>query len=174
MKFKVSCDLDGVICDFYTPYLERFGNPKKDSIITKHVNGILKCDKDFWLNLPVIHQLNFEVKQYTTARVIPKQWIKEYLQNNNFPKAPIYQIMGYGLSKVPKIKMGGCNVHIDDSLKVFIDCNLNGVPCLLMDSIENRRWGPIGRIYTLDINEIEECYHLFLDTVFPYFKELIR
>ena len=70
--------------------------------------------------------------------------------------------------------MGGCNLHIDDSLQVFIDCNLNGIPCLLMDNSANQSWGPIGRIYSLDKYEVEDCYHLFKDTMFPYFKELVR
>lgn len=173
MNLKISMDLDGCLCDFYGPYLEKFGNPPNEKTITKHVNTVLRKDKDFWMNLPVINELNWIPKQYTTARIIKKQWIKEYLDKMMFPKAPIYQIFGYSLSKYQKIKMGGCHLHIDDSLSVFQDLNTKGIPCLLLDSISNKQWGPIGRIYSLDEEEIIETYYLFKNTLFPHFKELI-
>ena len=166
-------DLDGCLCDFYGAYYARFGVPKKDSDITKNVQTILLKDKEFWLNLPVLNELNFQPRQYTTARIIPKQWIKEYLAKELFPKAPIYQIHGYSLSKYSKIKMGGCDVHIDDSIHVFTDLNSKGIPCLLLDAPNNQDWGPIGRIYSLDKDEIEDVYYLFKETMFPYFNELI-
>lgn len=174
-NLKISCDIDGVLADFYGPYFERFGMPKKDSEITKNVTRILINDKDFWMNLPVLNELNWTPKQYTTARVIKKQWIKDYLDKELFPKAPIYQIHCYNLSKFSKIKMGGCHLHIDDSLSVFKDLNSKGMPCLLLDSPGNQAYSdPIGRIYSLDKEEIEETYHLFLNTVFPHFKEFIQ
>ena len=173
MNLKVSMDLDGCLCDFYGPYLKRFGEPDKDSTITKNVNTILAKDKEFWMNLPVLNELSWTPRQYTTARIIRKQWIKEYLAKEKFPKAPVYQSYGYGLSKYSKVRMGGCHLHVDDSISVFKDLNSKGVPCLLLDTPINREWGPIGRIYTLDREEIEETYHLFKSTLFPYFKELL-
>lgn len=170
----ISLDIDGCICDFYNPYIERFGIPKKDNEISKNIYRVLSKDRDFWLNLPVINRPTFKVHQYTSARSIPKAWVKKYLEDNAMPKAPIYQLLNYYLSKVPRIKMGGCNLHIDDSLRVFIDCNLNGIPCLLMDNPANQDWGPIGRIYSLDKDEVEDCYHLYMDTMFPYFKEILK
>lgn len=170
MKLNISIDLDGVLADFYSPYLERFGNPKNDFEITRNTARILKYDRDFWLNLPVINELKWIPKQYTTARIIKKQWIKDYLKINMFPKAPIYQVFGYSLSKFPRIK--GCHLHIDDSFSVFKDLNSKGLPCLLLDNENNREWGPYGRIYSLDLDEIEDVYYLFLKTVFPHFKEL--
>ena len=167
-------DLDGCLCDFYGPYLNRFGNPKSDADITRNVQTVLLKDKDFWLNLPVINQLNFTPRQYTTARIIPKRWVKEYLDKELFPKAPVYQVLGYGISKYSKVKMGGCHLHIDDSLSVFIDLNKKGIPCLLLDSPGNRSWDePVGRIYSLDRDEIESAYYLFKETIFPYFNEFI-
>ena len=68
---------------------------------------------------------------------------------------------------------GRVDVHIDDSLKVFIDLNTKGIPCLLMDSPYNQEWGPIGRVYTLNLEEIEEVYSLFINTVFKDFKNLL-
>lgn len=173
-RLVISLDIDGCICDFYNPYIERFGIPKKDNEISKNIYRVLSKDRDFWLNLPVINRPTFKVHQYTSARSISKAWIKKYLEDNAMPKAPIYQLLNYYLSKVPRIKMGGCNLHIDDSLRVFIDCNLNGIPCLLMDNPANQDWGPIGRIYSLDKDEVEDCYHLYMDTMFPYFKEILK
>jgi len=173
-KLKVSLDIDGCICDFYTPYINKFGIPKRDSDITKNVIGPLRKDREFWLSLPVINRPNFEVRQYTTARCIPKRWIKDYLKGTNMPEAPVYQLFSHCLSKVPKIKMGGCDVHIDDSLSVFIDCNSKGIPCLLMDNESNQSWGPVGRIYSLDKDEVYDCYNLFIATMFPHFNELLN
>lgn len=173
-RLVISLDIDGCICDFYNPYIERFGIPKKNNEISKNIYRVLSKDRDFWLNLPVINRPTFKVHQYTSARSIPKAWVKKYLEDNAMPKAPIYQLLNYYLSKVPRIKMGGCNLHIDDSLRVFIDCNLNGIPCLLMDNPANQDWGPIGRIYSLDKDEVEDCYHLYTDTMFPYFKEILK
>ena len=173
-RLVISLDIDGCICDFYNPYIERFGIPKKDNEISNNIYRVLSKDKDFWLNLPVINKPTFKVHKYTSARSIPKAWIKKYLEDNAMPKAPVYQLLNYYLSKVPRIKMGGCNLHIDDSLRVFIDCNLNGIPCLLMDNPSNQDWGPIGRIYSLDKDEVEDCYHLYMDTMFPYFKEILK
>ena len=117
--------------------------------------------------------MNWAPAQYTTARTIKKKWIKDYLEKEGFPKAPVYQIFGYSLSKYHHIKAGGCHLHIDDSLSVFKDLNSKGIPCLLYDNPGNQDWGPIGRIYSLDINEIEDAYRLFINTIFPYFKKLI-
>ena len=71
--------------------------------------------------------------------------------------------------------MGGCHLHIDDSLSVFMDLNKRGIPCLRLDSPSNQNWDePIGRIFSLDKDEIEDAYWLFKSTIFPYFKEFIK
>mgnify|MGYP003430292425 FL=1 len=69
---------------------------------------------------------------------------------------------------------GRVDVHIDDSLSVFIDLNTKGIPCLLIDSPNNQEWGPIGRIFSLNLDEIEDAYELFMNTVFTNFKDLLR
>lgn len=170
---RISLDLDGTIVDFYHHYISRFGIPKNDFEITKNVVGVLRRDKNFWLSQPIINMPNFIPHSYCTARVISKELIKKQLVVNNLPKAPIYQVRGVSLSKAPQLKRSGADVHVDDSLSVFIDLNLKGIPCLLLDSPNNQSWGPIGRIFSLDKDEIEDTYHLFLDTIFPHFKSLI-
>ena len=64
-------------------------------------------------------------------------------------------------------------MFIDDSVSNFKAMNLAGVPCLLMDAEHNRSWGPIGRVYSLNMSEIEEVYNLFMLTVFDNFDKLV-
>lgn len=173
MRFRIGLDLDDTVCAFYDPYFKRFGMPRKGSEITKNVTRILINDKDFWLGLPVINRPNFVPSLYCTKRVHPKAWSRKFLEINELPLAPIYQVYCQTSSKAPRIK-GRCDVFIDDSISNFIDLNMRGVPCLLIDSDYNREWGPIGRIFSLDKDEIENCYHLFKETMLPYFRELIN
>ncbi len=167
---RISCDLDDTIFDFKRHYNSIFGIPKRDTDISRN---IWKTSKDFWLEQPVINRPNFTPHNYCTARVINKRIIKKQIEINSLPNVPIYQVFGYGLSKSSQLKRSGADVHIDDSLRVFIDLNLKGIPCLLMDSENNQEWGPIGRVYSLDKDEIEETYYLFMNTVFDNFKDLI-
>lgn len=51
--------------------------------------------------------------------------------------------------------------------------NLSGLPCLLIDAPHNQSWGPIGRIYSLNIEEIEDVYELFIKTIFNNFRNLL-
>lgn len=172
MRLKVSYDLDDTLVSFKGYYESVYGIPKCDSDITKNVMGPLRKDRDFWLNQPLI-RIPDKVHNYCTARVISKDWIKKQLEINNLPKAPIYQVFGVNLSKYPKLMKSGADVHIDDSIRVFKDLNSKGFPCLLIDSPHNQDIDmPFGRIYSLDKDEIEEVFHLFKKTIFPYFKEL--
>ena len=173
MSLKISLDLDDTIVSFMDHYVSRFGTPKKDLEITKNVRGVLLKDKNFWMTQPLINVPDFIPVQYTTARLISKSWIKQQIALNNLPNSPVYQIKGYGLSKA-KMLRGRVDVHIDDSLSVFIDLNTKGIPCLLIDSLNNQEWGPIGRIFSLNLDEIEDAYELFMNTVFTNFKDLLR
>lgn len=168
-SLKISLDLDDTIFSFTDHYVSKFGKPKSDIEITKNVNTILKKDHNFWLSQPIISFPNFIPHMYCTARIISKYLIKKQLIINNLPKAPIYQIKGYGLSKFSKVRMGGCDLHIDDSLSVFFDLNLKGFPCLLYTNNGNLSWGDVGRIHTLNLDEIELAYNSILKI---NFKEL--
>ena len=170
---KIGLDIDNTLADFDGAYIKRFKRwPNKDWAITRNVEHILIKEKDFWLNLRVIRRPDFAPKLYCSARVNSKRWTKQYLEEQDFPKAPLYQIPGYKLSKA-KVLRGRVDVFIEDSLKNFIDLNSNGIPCLLIDSPKNRDWGPIGRIYNLDYYHIEDTYDLFMSTIFQNFKGLL-
>ena len=172
MKLKIGLDLDDTVNSWYPEYLKMFGAPKNNYEITKNVHNKLKNNKKFWLNLPIINRPNFDVTLYCTKRIIPKQWCRQFLIENNLPIAPIYQVFCQSSPKSTRIK-GRIDVFIDDSISNFIEMNLHGVPCLLMDTPNNQDWGPVGRIYSLDINEIEDAYRLFINTIFPNFKKLL-
>lgn len=170
---RIGLDIDGVLADFNNGYLKRFKKwPNHDWAITRNVEHILSKEREFWINLDVINYPDFKPRLYCSARVNNKRWTKQFLKENDFPNSPLYQIPGYKLSKAKTLK-GRVDVFIEDSLKNFIDLNLNGIPCLLMDSEYNREWGPIGRIYSLNYDEIEEVYNLFMETVFNNFKNLL-
>lgn len=169
---RIGLDIDDVLAGFMSTYLARFGTPKTDFEITKNVSRILVNDRDFWLNLPVINTIDFIPELYCTKRVNSKDWTRKWLLNNDFPNRPIYQVICQVRNKADFIK-GRVDVFIDDSISNFINMNLAGVPCLLKDTEYNQSWGPIGRIYSLDEEEIEDTYHLLLDTVFRDFKQLL-
>lgn len=171
---KIGLDLDGTLDDFWNPYLEKFGEPKTNSEVTKNVHRKLQTDKDFWLNLPVIHRINFEPTLYCTKRTIPKNWSKQWLEENNFPNKPLYQMLYQHGNKADMIK-GRVDIFIDDSISNFIKMNLSGVPCLLIDSHDNQHMPPILKVYSLDIEEIKDVYDLALKTeVFKDFKKIFN
>lgn len=165
---KIGLDLDDTINYWWSEYVKRFGSPKNDFEIIKNIQRKLKKDKEFWINLPLKHYPNFEAELFCTKRVIPKTWSREYLIKHNIKVKPIYQ-QWYQYGKKSTLIKGRIDVFIDDSISNFTELNLAGVPCLLMDSENNQHWGPIGRIYSLDYNEIEQAYVDFME-VFPNFK----
>lgn len=174
-NLRISLDLDGVLCDFESGYLKRFKKwPNHDWAITRNVSNILIHEREFWLNLPVLNEVNFQPKMYCSARVNPKRWTKQYLRDNNFPEAPLFQVPGYKLSKYKTLK-GRCDVHIEDSVKNFLDLNSKGVPCLLLNNEANAYLGPILRIYTLDKDEILDTYYLAKETgIFDEFDKIFN
>ena len=172
MSLRIGLDVDDCIANFHDGYIRRFGKfSEHDWCISRNVNHILIKERDFWLNLPVLRLPDFEPRLFCSARVNNKRWTKKYLTNLGLT-SPLYQIPGYHLSKA-KVLKGRVDVFIDDSLKNFIDLNLQGIPCLLMDSPCNQQWGPIGRVFSLKERDIEETYELFVDTVFKNFQQIV-
>ena len=64
---------------------------------------------------------------------------------------------------------------MEQSLKESIDKFRNKLNLLFeADQPDNQEWGPIGRIFTLNKEEILDAYHLFIDTgMFDNFKTLL-
>ena len=151
----IGCDLDNVIFDFNTAYENRFGvkmNPywKANYQMNEHLKE-LELDKDFWINLPVLHRPSFEVDYYVTARSIPTEWIEESLQKNGLPCAPVLTVP-WDASKVEILKKKGISVMIDDRFSNYKEINEAGIFCYLMDAPHNKYYD-VGhrRIYNLNI-----------------------
>jgi hypothetical protein len=159
-KLKIGLDIDEVLANWWDPYKQRFGIPKTDSEITKNCNQKLSRDREFWLNLPVIRRnIGFDPTLYCTKRSCLKTYTKDWLDNNNFPHKPVYQVLYQKANKANYIK-GRIDVFVDDSPFNFITMNRSGVPCLLMNTEYNQYLGPILRIDTLDYDEIADAYYL--------------
>jgi hypothetical protein len=159
-RLKIGCDLDDTIFGFSKGYLNRFKKwPKYDWAITRNVTNILINERDFWINLPVIRRPNFEPKLYCSSRVNKKCWTKKAIEINDLPNSPLYQVPGYNIPKSKYIK-GRIDVFIEDSPHQWKALNLAGIPCLLIDSPNNKELGPILKIYSLDYDEIEDAFNL--------------
>lgn len=169
---RIGLDIDDVLADFWHTYLNRFGTPKTDSEITRNVQRKLKTDRNFWINLPVINKPDFIPELYCTKRVNPKAHTRKWLELNDFPIRPIYQVLYQKGNKADFIK-GRVDVFIDDSISNMVKMNLSGVPCLLMNTETNQHWGPVGRIFSLSKEEILDTYHLFMNTVYPNFRKYV-
>mgnify|MGYP006375579759 FL=1 len=157
MKLRIGLDLDDTLNEFMNPYLKRFGYPKSDGEITKNVQQVLIKDREWWVNLPVKNKINFIPELYCTQRVCNKDYSKSWLKNNGYRSKPVYQVLCQRANKARYIK-GKVDIFIDDSVSNFIQMNLAGLPCLLIASESNEKWGSYGKIYSLDKEEIEYGY----------------
>lgn len=156
---RIGLDLDDTINYWWDIYLKRFGKPVDDTEVTYNVVNVLKFDRDFWESLPVKNRPEgFEPALYCTARVNNKRWTKHWLEKNGFPKKPVYQRFGYGLSKAPMIK-GRVDVFIDDSPFNVFDLNQNGIPCLMLRTPQNEHVEFKYKINTLNYDEIIYQYN---------------
>lgn len=172
-KIRWGLDIDDCILEFWNPYCKRFPKPNQsDFEITKNVRKLC-FDKDFWVNLPELHRPDFEIELFCTKRINPKQYTREWLIKHDFQVKPIYQ-QYYQYGSKSKLIKGRVDCFIDDSIKNVIELNTNGIPCLLMDSPANQSYGPIGRVYSLDYEEVMDIYEMFMYQIFPYYKDYIN
>lgn len=155
-KLEIGLDIDQVLADFMNPYIDRFGI-QPDKMITKHCTKILSKDRDFWINLPKIQDIDFTPSIYCSKRVNPKQWSKDWLIKNGFPNVPLYQLF-YQRGNKARMVRNKVDVFIDDSPSNCMDLLKAGIPCLLMDSNWNREFNTPLRIYSLQYSEIEYTY----------------
>ena len=158
-RLRIGTDCDGCIDDFWNPYVKKFGHPKSDKEITRNVQRKLQYDKEFWTTLPVLHRVDFIPTLYCTKRTSLKSYLRQWIEENNFPVSPIYQVLYQKGNKAPYIK-GRIDVFVDDSIENFISMNMSGVPCLLMDNPSNEHLGPILRVHSLQRDEIEDVFYL--------------
>ena len=168
---RIGLDIDDCIVDFWGSYCKRFTNPNdlKQESINKNLYRILRTDRDFWINLPLINYPNFIPELYCTKRINSKEYTKESFRKHNLPQSPIFQLYTHSGRKSVLIK-GRVDVFIDDSIDNFLEINKSGIPCLLFNTDNNKYFNTIGRIYKLDYNEIVNVYNSFIIYEFNIIK----
>lgn len=163
MSLRIGLDIDDCLAGFWEAYCQYFDtehNPKMliDHIITKNVEQTLKHDRSFWLNLPVINEIDFVPELYCTKRVNNKAWTRQWLLMNGFPDRPIYQMYYQKGNKADLIK-GKIDVLIDDSLSNVLKCHKSGVPALLYHTNRTEEY-PMFKVFSISRDEIIDAYSI--------------
>ena len=151
---KIVLDVDDVVADFIGHYQNTF-NVKLNKYWSSSY-GIkgnldkLKEDKEFWLNLPKLRNVPFEVHAYVSSRSIPVEWTQEWIEKNGLPCAPVYHVP-WDTSKVELLKKIGCDILIDDKYANFQEVTKAGMFCYLMDAAHNKHYN-VGHRRIFDLN----------------------
>ena len=149
-----------ILCEFYHIYPQgddRIMAPTTKPIVALDLDNVifdlkqLEKDKDFWVNIPILHKPCFEVDYYITARNIPVEWIEESLQKNGLPCAPVH-VVPWDQSKLAHLRDLKIDIFIDDKYENYKEATDAGIFCYLMDAPHNQYYN-VGhrRIYNLDI-----------------------
>lgn len=159
-KIRIGLDIDDVLCKWEETYCKYFNinflQEHDDELINYNVKNVLSKNKDFWINIPLKHRIDFYPELYCTKRCIPLSWTKEFLKKNNFPIRPIIQI-DYQDNKSRYLK-DKVDLFIDDSVSNFQDITNENIKCFLMDSNSNKNFTSKYRIYSITKNNIVKKY----------------
>lgn len=153
---KIGLDIDGVLCDFFKGYHEKFKGPVfnhwySDYATGQHLQEVIK-DDEFYLSLPALidgKDIPFEPHCYITTRSIPVEWTEKWLQKNGFPTKKVYSLP-FGSSKVEVAKEAGIDIFVDDKYENFVELNNGGICTFLFDAPHNQKYN-VGfkRIHSL-------------------------
>lgn len=144
---KIGLDIDGVLADFTGHLMKVSGNEGhvaehwNDPIVRREFDKIKK-DENFWATIPPLctrEDIQFEPHAYITARSVDPAITQKWLDDNLFPKAPLYCV-GIGESKVEVARKSGIEVMVDDSISNFIELTSNGIFTYLFDAPYNRKY----------------------------------
>lgn len=162
---KIYLDVDDVVLAWHEAYAKRYNIPVPQSWIPydqiKDHLIELQSQKNFWLTLQVKHMPNFQPTGYISARGVPVQWTKDTMKLRQIPGRSKVQHVGWGESKIELLKALGCDIFVDDRYDTFLECNKNGIFCLLMDTPQNKNHKTNLRIFDLNINKITKKYELW-------------
>lgn len=155
---KFGFDVDSVLADFTPHFLNYLGLDPTDPIhwydprLMTNFHKIVE-DKNFWLTMPVLNgpeTIVFEPACYITARSIPVEWTKEWLDLNGFPSAKVISIGRFD-SKVSAAKELGIEAFLDDKFENYVELNEAGIECYLYSASHNLKYGDVpNRVNTID------------------------
>lgn len=140
---RIWLDLDGVCFDFDSHFLKWLNLPKHpaeswdDRRFVDNMSKVAYVD-EFWLSIPRLFDpkiLSFKIEGYCTARSCSVEVIKESLNINGFPIAPIINV-GFDGNKGEAL-FGKCDIMLDDAIHNFNQINEYGVLCYLMTRHHN-------------------------------------
>ena len=141
---KIGLDIDGVLADFGTHFLEYLDyedkSPPKEWDDPRFRSGFKKIKDDpvFWTTIPTLinpSEINFKLSCYCTARPFLMTIITmEWLWKNGFPYAPLINV-GFNGKKSKRLK--SIDLFLDDGLHNYKDLNNNGIKCYLMSRSHN-------------------------------------
>lgn len=145
-NFKIGLDIDEVVADWMSAYMTRYQIDTRPSswFFDREIRDrfdLLKSDKDFWLNIPVLtnpQDIPFEPHCYITTRPSSTHaWTQEWLDKNGFAAAPVYTVSG---SKVEAAIESGVDWFVDDRYDNFVELNKAGVCTFLFSRPHNIRY----------------------------------
>lgn len=156
---KIILDVDDVVADFLGAYKTHFNITRSiqqwnfSYKTSEHLINLEK-NKDFWVNMPVLHKPNFIPVAYVSSREIPVEWTEEFIEKNNLPCCPVYHV-GYKESKTQLLTELDCQLFIDDKVSNVISAQKANICSFLMDNDHNKGID-VGyrRIFNLDISTI--------------------
>lgn len=141
---RVGFDIDGVLAEFSEHFLDYLGIEDKtppdkwnDERFTKNFHKIM-YDENFWLTMPRLvdpKDLHLNPVIYVTARAIPVEVTKKWLDKNGFYPAPVISV-GHNGSKVEHLK-GRVDYFIDDAYHNYVELNKAGIKCVLITRSHN-------------------------------------
>lgn len=145
---KIGCDLDDCIISWVKPWCDKFGHtiPTDWYFSYKTFDNFRSLDEkdlnDFYSNLPPKispTDIQFPIECYITARTIPEEITKEWIEKNGFPTKPVYTV-GFGKSKIAAARSAGIDWFIDDNYETYLEMNKSGITCFLMTTEHNKKY----------------------------------
>lgn len=155
LKQNVGLDIDGVVADFQTSFLDYMFNTGKISQKEReaplhHWNDYRFRDnfkyiadsEEFWSNIkPLLHgsELKFEPECYITARTIDKNITEKWLKNNGFPVKEVINV-GFDGDKRQALKDHRIEIFIEDRFENYLDARELGIFCYMVNRPHNMKY----------------------------------